>query len=232
MRQLGEGCGIQDADGVGGERQEADQDVGAVQEDVQLAAAGIADDAIERLRAAAPAQHLEALGHERARRGGAELAQTHETDPALGGLGREGVGPLARPLRALEAIELPVVAQHGQQHVLGHGAGERRVDHARDRHVRQIRVGDQAVDARGKRQDRPRDSGSAPAPPAAGATLRRRRSRPDRRPAARCARPAPGCAPAARRARASAGSSGLRNNSAMRVSSSGDGGHPAGPGMA
>ena len=40
VRQLGEGGGIQDADGLRGERQQADQDVGAVQEGVQLAAAG------------------------------------------------------------------------------------------------------------------------------------------------------------------------------------------------
>jgi hypothetical protein len=155
VRQLGEGGGIQDAHGVAGERQQAHQDVRAVQEGVQLAAAGVADHAIERLGAAAPAQHLEAVGYQLSRRRGAELAKPHDADPPLGGLGWKGVGPLTPALRPLEAIELAMMAQHREQDVFGHGARERRIDHAGDRHVRQIRVGDQAVDAGPERQDRP-----------------------------------------------------------------------------
>jgi hypothetical protein len=85
---------------------------------------------------------------------GAELAEAHDADPALRCLGREGVGPLPRPLRALEPIEAPVMAQHGEQHVLDHGAPERGVDHAGDRHVRQLRIGEQAIHAGGERKDR------------------------------------------------------------------------------
>ena len=95
------------------------------------------------------------MGHEPPCRRGAELAEPHDADPPLGGLGREGVGPLPRALRPLEAIELAVMAQHRQQDVFGHGARERGVDHARDRHLRQVRIGDQAVDAGRKRQDCP-----------------------------------------------------------------------------
>ena len=40
VRQAREGLGIQDAAGLGRERQQADQDLGPVQEGVQLAAAG------------------------------------------------------------------------------------------------------------------------------------------------------------------------------------------------
>jgi hypothetical protein len=74
--------------------------------------------------------------------------------PPLACLRREGVSPLARPLRPLEAIELTVVAQHREQDVFGHGAPERRVDHAGERDVRQVRIREQAVDAGAEREDR------------------------------------------------------------------------------
>ena len=47
----------------------------------------------------------------------AEHAQPHDADPPVGGLRRQGKAPARRPLLALEAVELAVMAERRQQHV-------------------------------------------------------------------------------------------------------------------
>ena len=97
-------------------------------------------------------------------------------------------------LRALEAVEPAMVAQHREQHVLGHRAGQRRVDHARDRHLGQGRVRDQPLDAGAEREDRLEVGIARELARRRPPHQRESRSPPGRRPRARSAPRARACA--------------------------------------
>ena len=87
------------------------------------------------------------LGRAAACRRTAKHTEPHDTDLAFPGAGREGEGPASRPLPTLEQIEPAMMAQDRQQDVVGHGRGQRRIDHARQRQIGQGPVLEQPVDA-------------------------------------------------------------------------------------
>ena len=113
-------------------------------------------EARERLRRAAPADDREAEADQCVRRGPAEHAQPHDADRAV------VRGVLAvRPPDVVDGLRhvfgpAPVVAQHVQQHELGHAGGQQGIDDPGDRYAgRQLaRVAQQVVDAGAQRKDR------------------------------------------------------------------------------
>jgi len=62
--------------------------------------------------------------------------------------------PHARALLGIVEAMAPVMHQHVQHHVLRHAHGEIGIDDAHDRHVGQIRIGEDVIDAGAQRKDR------------------------------------------------------------------------------
>ena len=106
---------------LGRQRQQADEDVGAGEEGVEV---GEAVDARDRLRAAAPAGEREAEGRERRERRLAEGAEAHDAHPSL------GRGPVGGGLPAAGALvveverEVAVQGEDAEGHVFAHLLGE------------------------------------------------------------------------------------------------------------
>ena len=81
--------------------------------------------------------------------------------------------PHALALLAIVEAMAAVMHQHVQHHVLRHTHGEIGIDDAHDRHVGQIRIREDVVDAGAERKDRPqaRQAGEQPARRVPGAGI-------------------------------------------------------------
>ena len=111
-------------------------------------------DAGKRLRRAAKAGDAEAEPRQRRGGGRAEHAEPHHADRDRA---RHRLRVLVPDALALLDVVKPLAAvmqQHVQHHVLGHANGEIGFDVAHDRHVGQIRIGENMLDAGAEREDR------------------------------------------------------------------------------
>ncbi len=137
------------------ERQEKDEDVGAGEEGGALRLAGEDLEPRTVLGRAAPARDVEAHDGELA--GGIlpEDAEPHDADPDVA-RGRlvAVVLPHMRALLRVVAALLAQVHQAVQDDIFAHAVGEVVVDDTRDRHVRQVGIAHQVVDAGAEGEDR------------------------------------------------------------------------------
>ena len=147
LRHPPERLGVQDALGLGRQRQQADDDLRAGEE-VPIALLAVEGrHAGEVLVAAGPAGDVEVERLQFLRRVGADDAEAHDADPApLRDHLRQRLPPRFTGVAAVVA-EAAVEVQHPIKHVLAHADGERRIHQAHDRHVvRQVAL-HQVVDA-------------------------------------------------------------------------------------
>ena len=122
-RQRGQRRRVQQAGGLGGQRQGIDDDVADRQQRLQGAAA------------AAPAGDLQAQGGEHAADLAAHLAKAQHRHPVARRCHRPAL-PQALLLLGVVGGQAPGVAQHHRRHVLGNAQGLVGVDHARYLHGR------------------------------------------------------------------------------------------------
>ena len=143
----------QDTVRLGGERQEADQNVGPGEEGAELCRAGIGFDAGDGSSPPTPAGHLEAKSDQRRGSGTAEHAEPHDADADIrrGGLGTLLPSPF--PLLGEIGKLLAVVEQHLQHDPFGHAARQVRADDPDDRHVGQAVTQHDVLDPGTKRKD-------------------------------------------------------------------------------
>ena len=155
LGQGGESPGIEDTPGGGGQRQQADQDIGPIEKRREAVGTVKGLDSVDRPRRAAPAQHVKAEGLELAPRILPEDADAKHADPAILGPVEGQLLPPPFALKALVEVHVPVVAQHVIDRILAHLGGEALIDHAHDRHAfGQLRVPQDVVDTGGQREDR------------------------------------------------------------------------------
>ena len=148
LRQPAEQAGIEDAGGVGRQRQQVDQDVRGFHQPVHALGAAQAGDALDRFRRAAPAADGEADAGQRRGAGDAQRAEPEHADAALPGQRLRQLLPLGARLLPRIGRQLAVQQQHTGQGAFHHRLGQRRIDQPGDRDGgRQRRVGEHAVDA-------------------------------------------------------------------------------------
>ena len=155
LGQFRQGFPVQDTGGLGGQRQQADENFGARQERRQSARPVEAQGPGNVLRGAAPPGEIEAQQGEFRHRVPAQHAQPHHPDGAFVGLAHlaRPVVPYMAALLRLEGRLVAVIAQHMQQHIFRHAGGEVRIDHPRHRHLGQGGVDEQMIGAGAHRQN-------------------------------------------------------------------------------
>src|SRR5262245_8575297 len=102
LRQLRKKARIDDAGGITGERQQADQDLGAVEKRIELVGAEVALHAWNRFLRSTPAGDIEAEIGQLARGVAAEHAHAENADLAVAGHRIEDRRPFAAALRLLD----------------------------------------------------------------------------------------------------------------------------------
>ncbi len=147
---------VQHALGARRQRQRADQDVALRQHGLQPVVAGEVGHAGQMLGAAAPAADRVADGGKHARDLAADLAQPQHAHAAARHIAPRVALPFTAALLFGVQAERAGMAQRHRQHVVGDAGLLAGIDDARDRHDRrQVRRGQQLVDARGGGADQP-----------------------------------------------------------------------------
>ena len=146
--QGGEHFCVEDALGIGRQRQKADQDSGAPQERVQTIGAVEAFHAFGAFCRAAPPGDGKAQTGQLLRRVAAEHAEAEDADGAFSLVGGRQRPPAALALERLVAVHVLEIMQHPVQHEVAHALRQRAVDQPDEGHVRgQAGVGEHVVDA-------------------------------------------------------------------------------------
>jgi hypothetical protein len=124
------------AAGLRRERQQADEDVEPGEERLELRLAGIAIHSRELLRRPAPARTLEAERPEPLERRRPEHAHPHQADAPIPARPHPDLAPdfLALLLGVIEQVAMEREDREG--HVVDHGLGDARLDHADERQIR------------------------------------------------------------------------------------------------
>src|SRR5437879_2260498 len=135
-RQCLEETPVQDATGLIGQRQQADQDVGLREEITKTLPTRMAADTLNGARRTIPARQREAEWFEPFQHGLPEQAQPHDANAPFRGLRGTDLAPNLLPLLGDEAHEIAMQHEHGHSDIFNHALRNAGLQHADERNLR------------------------------------------------------------------------------------------------